>query len=284
MKWKHGILSLLGLTLLAAFPYGPLFAWSPVHPGYEKLRLTRADVLYPSGLTLDPACLEVDRYIAMAESFHQLKCSKRITVVVCRNWSDCIRFAPFLGEQRPLGVTMATGTVLYLTPNLKGSWDVGGVLRHELSHATLNQNRSLISVLHLLNQAWLSEGVAGVVAGMDAPASGRFLVTLSAPDFLARARNRDLWPSFDAIPQNDWRFSYTAWSFFWDREIELHGKSTFLKLESACMSEPEKCRSSFANVYGMELRTAVATYQDDLRSGRFVPYDGSSRKGSATNR
>jgi len=178
MSWKHGVAYLLVLAFLAAFPYGPLFAWSPVHPGYLKLRFTRADVLYPEGGPLDAAYHDVDRFVAMAEAFHRLRCSKRITVIACRSWNDCRRFAPFLGRQQPVGVTIATGTVIYLTPSINGTWDVGGVLRHELSHATLNQNRSLLSVWRLLAQPWFSEGVAGVVAGKGAPVPGRKLVTI----------------------------------------------------------------------------------------------------------
>jgi hypothetical protein len=80
MSWKHGVVYLLVLAFLAAFPYGPLFAWSPVHSGYLKLRFTRADVLYPEGGPLDAAYRDVDRFVAMAEAFHRLRYSKRITV------------------------------------------------------------------------------------------------------------------------------------------------------------------------------------------------------------
>jgi len=108
---------------------------------------------------------------------------------------------------------------------------------------------------------------------MDPAVPGRHLVAIPAVDFVARARNEDLWPCFDAIPQKDWRFSYTAWKFFWDHEIELRGKEAFLSLESACISDPDKCRTDFANVYRMDLRNAVEMYQNDLRSQRFVPVD-----------
>src|ERR1017187_9067697 len=138
MSWKQVLASLALLAFFAAFPYGPLFAWSPVHPGYVKVRYSRADVLYPVGAEQDPAYRQVDRYIALAETFHNLSCSKRITVVACRTWGDCLRFAPFIAGQRPLGITMATGTVVYLTPRLGKTVDVGGVMRHELSHATLS--------------------------------------------------------------------------------------------------------------------------------------------------
>jgi hypothetical protein len=147
MSWKHTILALMMLAFLAAFLWGPLFALSPVHPGYRQVQFSRADVLYPDSAAFDPAYREVDRYVATAESFHELKCSKKIKVVVCRNWNDCIRFAaPFLMGQRPLAVTVSTGTVIFVTPRAAGWADTGGLLRHELSHAVLNQNRTLLSV------------------------------------------------------------------------------------------------------------------------------------------
>lgn len=273
MNWKRGAVALVLVAVVSAFPYGPLFAWSPVHPGYLRLRSSRADILYPVGSPSEAAYREMDRYVAIAEAFHGLRCPKRITVVVCRNWSDCIRFAPFLSRQRPAGVTIPTGTVIYLTPSVAGVLDVGGTLRHELSHATLNQNRSLISVWRLLKQPWFNEGAAGVIAGLEAPAPGRKLVALPATEFVRRARNEDLWACFDAVLQKDWRFSYTAWTFFWDREIELRGKKMFLNFERACIADPDKCRSSFESSYGTSLEAAVTTYQNDILSGRFVPID-----------
>jgi len=53
------------------------------------------------------------------------------------------------------------GAVIFVTPNAAFTADIGGLLRHELSHAVLNQNRSLLSVLRMLRQPWVSEGVAG---------------------------------------------------------------------------------------------------------------------------
>ncbi len=273
MNWKRGAAVLVVLVLLSAFPYGPLFAWSPVHPGYLKLHSARADVLYPVGSPVEAAYGEVDRYVALAEEFHGLKCYKRITVIVCQSWGDCLRFAPFLGTQRPAGVTIPTGTVIYLTPSIAGILDVGGVLRHELSHATLNQNRSLMSVWRLLKQPWFNEGAAGVLAGMSAPAPGRKLVSLPAVEFTKRAQKEDLWPSFDAVPQKDWRLSYTAWTFFWNREIELRGKELFQRFERTCVADPNTCRTAFEEIYGTNLKDAVSVYQDDIRSGRFVPVD-----------
>ena len=274
MNRKRGTLCLAVLAFLAAFPWGPLFAWSPLHPGYQLAQFSRADVLYSDSAVLDPGYREVDRYVATAESFHELRCSRKIRIVVCGDWSDCLRFgAPFLMGQRPLAVTIATGTVIFVTPNAAFTADIGGLLRHELSHAVLNQNRSLVSALRMLRQPWVSEGVAGVVAGMGVTAPGRQLASLPEPAFLSRAASEDLWPSFSGTTSKDWRFSYTAWIYFWDRQIAQSGKATFLRFERACFSDPEGCRKAFADVYGTDLRKAVQEFQAEVRAGRVVPPD-----------
>ena len=68
--------------------------------------------------------------------------------------------------QRPLALTIATGTVILVTPNAAFTADIGGLLQHELSHAALNQNRLLVSVLQMLREPRVSEAAAGVVAGL----------------------------------------------------------------------------------------------------------------------
>jgi hypothetical protein len=172
--------------------------------------------------------------------------------------------------QRPLAVTVATGTVIFVTPGAAGRADIGGLLRHELSHAVLNQNRSLLSVLQMLRQPRVSEGLAGVVAAMGTTAVGQHLVSLSEGEFVSRATTEDLWPSFADAAQKDWRFSYTAWIYFWDRQIERSGKATFLRFERACFSDPRGSRNTFANVYGSEPLTAVDQFQTEVRSGRVI--------------
>jgi hypothetical protein len=276
MRGKRIVLCLVVAAFLAAFPWGPLFAWSPVHPGYQRAQFSRADVLYPDGTALDPAFREIDQYVALAESFHEVKASRKIRVVVCRNWSDCLRFAtPFLG--RPLAVTIPTGTVIFITPKAAAfRADIGELLRHELSHAVLKQERSLLSVLRIRKQPWVSEGVAVLTAEMGVRAPGRQSIRLPKTEFLSRAKREELWPSFAAVAQKDWRFSYTAWFYFWNRQIERNGKPTFLKFERACFSDPEGCRSTFGEVYGMNLQNAVGEFQAEVRLGRVVAQERST--------
>jgi hypothetical protein len=105
---------------------------------------------------------------------------------------------------------------------------------------------------------------------MGVTAPGRQLASLPDAEFLSRAKIAGLWASFAAAPQKDWRFSYTAWIYFWNRQIERSGKPTFLRFERACFSVPQDCRSSFADVYGTDLRRAVDEFEAEVRSGRVV--------------
>ena len=91
---------------------------------------------------------------------------------------------------------------------------------------------------------------------MGVTVPGRQLVSLPETEFLSRATTEDLWASFAAAPLKDWQFSYTAWIFFWYRQIERSGKPAFLRFERACFSDPQACRSTFADVYGRDLRSA----------------------------
>ena len=271
MSWKRGLTAVVVLACLTAFPWGPLFAWSPVHPGYREIQFARANVLYPESTALDPAYREIDRYVAVAESFHELKARKKMTVVVCRNWNDCLRFAaPFLIGQLPLAVTAATGTVTFITPRGVGWEDIGGLLRHELSHAVQSQNHSLVSVLRMLREPWVTEGVAAVVAAQGATAPDRYLISLPETEFLARAKTEDLWPSFAGASLADYPFRYTTWMYFWDRQIERSGKAAFLRFEQACFANPQDCRSTFGEVYKTPLRSAVDEFQTEVRAGRVV--------------
>jgi hypothetical protein len=132
-------IAILVLVTPWAFAYGPLFPWSAIKPGYREVALQRADIFYPNGRSLDPAYLQVDHYLAEAESFHKLSAPYRLKVIATANWDDFHRFSPLTPGRGIGAATFATGTVIFVSPKLaERGFDYGEFLRHEISHAIVN--------------------------------------------------------------------------------------------------------------------------------------------------
>ena len=265
--WKRARrTAFLALTLffLMLFPYGPLFPWSPVKPGYEHLALARADVYYPKGTQLDAEYRKLDEYIAESEQFHQMKVSVRMCVVACNDWAAFGRFNPQYRNGRAVGaVTLATGTVIYVSPKIaERGFDVGEFLRHELSHATINQNQSLMAAWRLMDVPWLVEGIA--------VANGRQKSYYSREEFLARAlREKDLLLFIDPSRRDevkgifDMRYAYPTWRYF-NEYLMAKDRAAYQRYLQAVMKEPQVWRARFAPEFGVSFETAVERFQSSL--------------------
>jgi hypothetical protein len=113
------------------------------------------------GTDFPDGCTHIDKYIDRAERFHRLPLKSRIVVVMCRNWNDFERYALHFRGPEPGAVTFLTGTVIYVTPKLAGKkLDIGEYIRHEISHAALNQNQGLLEAFRIMRQRWFCEGLA----------------------------------------------------------------------------------------------------------------------------
>lgn len=247
-----------------ALAYGPLFAWSPVHPGYNSFRLRRAEILYPTGSTPDPALRQVDSYIGETESWLQMTMHKPITVVVCRNWPDFFRFVPMI-RGRVGAVTLDTGTAIYVAPRVaEKHLDLAEFLRHELTHALVDQNVPIWRVYQMRPTSWLAEGVPVNV--------GRQKSYVTRAEFLARARDTNLLPVIDTTKESaDMRFNYIAWSNFIDYLRQTRSHATFLRYFRTFLNDPAGQHRNFQQIYGKPLPDTIQEFQDAIRAGRYQP-------------
>jgi hypothetical protein len=252
-----------------ALPYGPLFPWSPWKPGYQRLHLERADVYWAVGTTLPSGLDRVDREIAASEAFHRLPVRSRITVVLCRNWSDFDRFLPNYRGARIGGATLVTGTVVYLTPRIaERGFDHGEFLRHELSHATLHQHQSLWDAFRTSAAEPFFEGLA-VSFGRQRAFAGAGSVLEFADDHELGAL---LLPgSSPADASRDMRLNYQVWRYFLEYWIEARGRDAFQQLLKETMDDPDDYVEVFRRVYGASLEAAAAEFTTALRARRWVP-------------
>jgi hypothetical protein len=260
-KWVWwGTLAFVVVMFAAAFCYGPLFPWSPVKPGYNHFILHRADIYYPSGTTLDESYRQVDSFIEEAETFHQLKMPDRVTVIEPRTWADFHRQAPWQRGNAVGGLTLQTGTVIWITPKIaEKQLDPGEFLRHELSHAILDQNMTMWRGHKMNGQSWLSEGLA-----VD---FGRQKSYLTEGEFVARAHTEPLAPVFNG-ENSDMRFEYVAWRYFVEYLIHLRGRDKFQDYLLRVMQDPDQARALFPEFFGMPFDNAVQEFQAKVREPR----------------
>jgi hypothetical protein len=253
------------LLFLLAFPYGPLFPWSPVRPGYRSERFRHADVVYPNDMTLPAAYQQVDSFIEQAEQFHQLKIPNRITVIACRSWEDFHRFVPHLQGRGIAAVTLVPGTVIYVTPRTgEKGLDTAEFLRHELSHAALNQNQSAWNGYKAAKHGWFFEGLA--------VSFGKQKAYVTRDEFLTRAHTEDLGPVIDpdqhASGPRDMRFSYVAWRYFLEDLVQTRGRDRFQGLLTGFMADPDREHEVFRQIYGESLGEAVRDFQSRVNQER----------------
>jgi hypothetical protein len=259
-KWAWwSALAIVIVIVAAAFLYGPLFPWSPIKPGYTHFTLHRADVYYPTGTTLEDAYQQMDSFIEDAEKFHRLKMPDRVKVIAPRRWADFHRQAPW--QRGPVGaITLQTGTVIFVTPKLaEKHLDTGEFLRHELSHAILDQNMTLWRGHKMNQQSWLSEGLA-----VD---FGRQRSYLSEEEFLSRAQTESLAPVFNGN-NSDMCFNYLAWRYFLEHLIRTRGRDIFQDFLLRAMENPDDVRTVFPEFFGTTFDGAVSEFQAKVRASR----------------
>ena len=261
--WRTAFLAST-LLFLMLFPYGPLFPWSPVKPGYEHLALARADIYYPKGSALDPSYRKVDEYIGESESFHGLRAPKRICVVACNDWGAFARFLPQHRGSHAVGaVTLATGTAIYVSPRIaERGLDAGEFLRHEISHATIHQNQSLLAAFHFGAVQWLAEGIA--------VSFGRQRGYYTREEFLARARReKDVALFLDPARRGEgrgefeMRYAYAVWRYF-NEFLMARDRDAYQRYLHAAMTDPKAWRERFAPELGVRFEDAMAQFAASL--------------------
>jgi hypothetical protein len=256
-KWGWWTALAIFLVIVAACCDGPLFAWSPIKPGYTHFVLHRADIYYPTGSTLEESYQQLDSFIEEAETFHRLKMPYRITVIAPRTWADFHLQAPWQRGNAIGALTLQTGTVIWITPKLaEMHFDTAEFLRHELSHAILDQNTTLWRGHKFNGQPWLFEGLA-----VD---FGRQKSYLTGDEFLVQARIRPLVPAFNG-DNSDMRFNYVAWRYFLEYMFRTRGRDRFQDYLLRVMQDPDQARALFPEFFRITFDNAVREFQFRVR-------------------
>lgn len=251
---------LLTATALAiwSFGYGPLLPWSPVHPGFASIDGERVTVLYPKSLPLPGALRQPDLLLAEAERFHRLQAGGTVTIVQLPDWSAAYRILPRLARRGIGAVTLATGRTIYLLPTIwDRQLDPMEFVRHELSHAVIHQNQSLVNARRIVDVQWLAEGVAVWF--------GRQRAYISEEDFLRLAPSKDLAAYIDPLQRArigepfDMRFAYVCWSRF-NQFLASQDETRYWGFVHAAVQDPREWRARFQQHQGRTFEQAISAF------------------------
>ena len=250
-KFKKRYLFLLLLLLLVLYLFwGPLFPWSPVKPGFEKIESLRATV-YITERDGGSAVYGIDGIIQEAEEFHDLKFKKKFTVVILGKKSNMKRFLPWM-RGNGYSVKLGYANLIYIGAYARTSpYGIRVFLKHEISHLLLHQNMaSSMDNLRTLDQGWLSEGVATYFGGP---------YYYEKSEFVDRWKRNNL--AFDSLYEENplkmgrstFGLKYTYYRFFVQFLIDTYGLGKFQLYLKEYMRDPLNYKLLFSKVYDEDL-------------------------------
>lgn len=145
-------------VILYLFLFGRLFPYSPLILGFERKELARSTIYFHKGADIS-RLNDVDKFIPEVEAFHQLKYKHKIEIFLCSSPGEKKRLTN--SEARlttfpPFGRIFVSSQAQQEAMNNKIHIDV--YLKHELSHALLEQNMAFWRFPFF--PRWLMEGVA----------------------------------------------------------------------------------------------------------------------------
>jgi hypothetical protein len=258
--------SLLFLLLILAFPFGPLFPWSPLKQGYQTISYARGDVFVTKAQPVEADFTSLDQLMNEAESFHQLRYSRRLKVIGCKDWGTCERGLMWMNIHSMGGITLA-GDVIYITPKLKEkNFSTAQFLRHELSHALLCQNTTLLNGYKLKELPWFFEGLA--------VSFGRQQDYLKRAEWLTKTQTDGLAQYLDPAQRPaEWnaRFAYPTQRYFIEWLKATYGNELFQQFLTRHIAAPDGWRATFTAVYPMAFGEAVQHYEQAVRTGAWLP-------------
>jgi hypothetical protein len=209
---------------------------------------------------------QLERMMSEAENFHQLRFRRRLRVIECKDWASCERGVPWLNVHSLGGVTL-WGDAIYITPKLKEkNFHADEFLRHELSHALIGQNTTMLNVYRLGRQPWFYEGLA--------VSFGAQHDYLSRAEVLETIQTTGVAPYLDpAQAPAEWnaRLAYPLQRYFIEWLKAACGAEKFQQFLTRNITAPDEWRATFAAVFEQSFTAAAARYEQALRSGAWLP-------------
>jgi len=283
-------LLIMAAMLLYALWRGPLFPLAPIKPGFQMYQTERYRIIYPAGDSLPEEYLQIDSLMDRIAAMHGLAFRHPLKIIVTQSSDQYRRFSMAGGR----ACALPTGRVIYISPTARQAEyapdieineagmrlqphspdeyrDLSGFLKHELSHALLYQNTTLLKALRI--PRWIEEGLAVHYGNPDhyfGPAEFRQL---------ALERNYlfnpfDKTPKPHAIPDEiKYFFVYAEYREFVRFLIQLHGVPTLHKFFTDYLQSPSREEDLFRQHFGYDRVTALALFRRYLEKTHIPAMD-----------
>ena len=264
-SWRLLVVVAISLLIGYAFLAGPLFAWSPIKPGYDVIRLERADVYFGKGISPDAALRDVDQFIRETEQFHQMQLQRRMTIIVCRSWSISIASSHCSRRKCRRRHSGVRDGDVFDAENSGDEIRSGGV--HPARVVTRGAGTKFDAVEQPSIQA------VTLVYGRTGRACRKSEGIRLLRRFQKRIAQQSIEPLFARQPYRtlgfDQRFAYLTWRYFLAWRTETRGRAALQQYLQSFMKPPQESEQLFREVYGEDLFIAVRMFETAVRSKRW---------------
>jgi hypothetical protein len=265
---KKGVIAIFILVitiLIYSFIWGILFPWSPIKFGFNKVSYSDSSIFYPNNMSIPIDYELIDHLMSETEKFHNLRFKKKVNIIICATKSQYQRFS----TQRSPICTMYTGSVIYVNPSIRDTKrDIKSFLKHELSHAIIYQNTTILKASKM--KRWISEGLAVFYGNSHHYHQGKefFILAVDEGYFFEFIKNSG---NIGHIPKDiRYSFEYAEYRYFIEYLVVNFGSDLFFKFIHQYVLEPELEEELFKQIYNLELLDVFQRFESEVMNKKWL--------------
>ncbi len=263
-RWWVWTLTLLGILLILALLWGPLFPWGP-KLGYVKENHNKV-VLIAKDKSDFASISNIDQIIKDEEDFHGLAYKHKVKIIFVENRREWKRFMPYLTFSTG-GATLQAGNTIYINKTKidEHNSNMDGYIKHELSHEILYQNCGFLKAYTMFRQLWLEEGIATYHGGPHDYYANK-------EEFLKIFKDKNLKPSdnplllFDNLKEQGGKFSYTVYRYFFEYLSDNYGSDRLHSFILKYSKNPKYFEQDFEKNFGISIPQATKQFNIEMLS------------------
>ena len=258
MKHRKKIFILFILVFVVSYLFwGPLFPWNPIKIGYKKIESSKATI-FITDFDREDIVYQIDELLREEEEFHGLKFMEKFKIIILGKESNMKRYLPWL-KGDGYSVKLGSVNVIYIGANARNSpYGIEVFLKHEISHLLIHQNTSSHGEnMEILQQAWLTEGVATYFGGPHYYNKNDFVELWNMNGFQFNSLYME---NPHEIDRNIIRLKYTYYKFFIEFLIDTYGKEKLKAYIKLYTHNPKNYEIIFPEIYNNKLEDVLRDF------------------------